>query len=154
MLNSVVAAKTLVPDSDQPDLTRYRPWLQAAALYNFLWGASVVLMPAAFFDLVGMSVPGVLPLWQVVGMLVLVFAPGYWWASCHPRAHRHIIAIGLLGKVLGPIGFVWAVAAGQLPIEFGWTILTNDLIWWPSFGLFVRDAARLAGGWGTFLRGE
>jgi hypothetical protein len=41
-----------------------------------------------------------------------------------------------------------------LPLRFGLTILTNDLVWWPSFGLFLRDAARQSGGWLPLLRGE
>jgi len=61
--------------------------------------------------------------------------------------------IGLLGKVLGPIGFLWSVSTGQLPLIFGWTILTNDLIWWPAFGLYLREAARACGGWAALLRG-
>jgi hypothetical protein len=64
------------------------------------------------------------------------------------------VLIGLLGKVLGPLGFVWAMASGQLPLAFGWTILGNDLIWWPAFLLYLRAAARQAGGWPAFLRGE
>ena len=62
--------------------------------------------------------------------------------------------IGLLGKILGPLGFVWSAWGGSLPLAFGWTLLTNDLIWWPAFGLYLRDAARLSGGWVKLLRGE
>jgi hypothetical protein len=135
-------------------LARYRPWFYAAALYNLVWGSINLLYPQLFFRLIGMSPPSYLPIWQVVGMFVLVYAPGYWWAARQPDRHRHLILIGLLGKLLGPIGFVWSVAAGQLPLAFGWTILTNDLIWWPAFWLYLRDAARLYGGWGALLRGE
>ena len=86
-------------------------------------------------------------------MFVLVYAPAYWWAGRHPERHRHIIFIGLLGKLLGPVGFLWAVGRKQLPAAFGWTNLTNDLIWWPAFALYLRDAAN-PGGWPAFLRGE
>ena len=134
-------------------LARYRPWFYAAALYNLVWGSAGVLAPGLLFRLIGMPPPNYLSLWQVVGMFVLVFAPGYWWAARHPARHRHLIAIGLLGKVLGPLGFAWALAGGQLPLAFGWTILTNDLIWWPAFGLYLRDAARQSGGWSALLRG-
>ena len=86
-------------------------------------------------------------------MFVLVYAPTYWWVGRFPSRHRHMIVIGLLGKVLGPLGLAWFATAGQLPATFDLTILTNDLIWWPAFGLFLRDAAR-ASGWGRLLRGE
>jgi small multidrug resistance pump len=134
-------------------LARYRPWFYAAALYNLLWGSSAILFPRLFFSLIGVPVPTLLPLWQCIGMFVLVYAPAYFWAGRHPERHAHLIAIGLLGKVLGPIGFVWALANGQLPLAFGLINVTNDLIWWPSFALYLRAAARYAGGWRAFLQG-
>ena len=139
--------------ADDP-LARYQPWLYAAAIYNLLWGALNVLFPALFFQVVGMAPPSYPPLWQVVGMFVLVYAPAYWWAGRFPTRHRHLIVIGLLGKLLGPLGFVWSAWAGSLPLAFGWTLLTNDLIWWPAFGLYLRDAARQNGGWLKLLMGE
>ena len=132
----------------------YRPWFYAAALYNLVWGAVTILFPFLFFDLIGMERPLYPALWQVVGMFVLVYAPAYWWAARNPYRHRHLILIGLLGKVLGPIGFVWTLGSRELPLAFGWTNLTNDLIWWPAFALFLHDAARCCGGWLALLRGE
>jgi hypothetical protein len=74
----------------------------AAAVYNGLWGLGVVVFagPVA---------------WKCVGMLVACYAPGYWWAARRPLPE--IVAIGLLGKILGPIGFVWAAATGRLPLR-------------------------------------
>ena len=135
-------------------LARYRPWFYAAALYNLLWGIVAILFPALFFGLIGMPEPSYPALWQVVGMFVLVYAPAYWWVGRFPTRHRHLILIGLAGKVFGPLGFAWAAATGQLPVAFGLTILTNDLIWWPAFALFLRDAARVSGGWTRLLSGE
>jgi small multidrug resistance pump len=63
------------------------------------------------------------------------------------------VLIGLAGKVLGPGGFVWAASSGRLPWAFGWTILTNDLIWWPSFGMYLREYARSHGGWKKMVVG-
>jgi hypothetical protein len=113
-----------------------------------------VLFPSLLFDLLDIPAPALLPLWQVVGMFVLVYAPGYWWAARYPSRHTHLVLIGMLGKVLGPIGFAWAAITGHLPLAFGWTILANDLIWWPAFALFLRDAARISGGWPAFLQGR
>jgi hypothetical protein len=133
-------------DSHDTSLSRFRPWFYAASFYNLLWGAVNILFPRLFFDLLGMPAPSFLPIWQVVGMFVLVYAPAYWWAARRPWTHRHLVLIGLLGKLLGPMGFVWAVAVGQLPLAFGLTILTNDLIWWPPFFLYLRDVTRMGGG--------
>lgn len=136
------------------NLIRYRPWFYAAALYNLLWGLLNVLFPQLFFNLIGMEPPNYLPLWQVVGMFVLAYAPAYWWAGRYPERHPHLILIGLLGKILGPVGFAWSAATSNLPLAFGLTILTNDLIWWPAFALYLNAAARQRGGWAAFLRGE
>jgi small multidrug resistance pump len=142
------------PGPGSQPLLRYRPWFYAAAVYNLVWGAINTLFPRFLFELIGMTVPNYLPLWQVVGMLVLVYAPAYWWVARYPERHRHLVLIGLLGKVLGPVGFAWSLLGGQLPLAFGLTILTNDLIWWPAFGMYLRDAARQSGGWAALLSGE
>ena len=144
---------TTIPSS-HPRLARYRPWFYAAAIYNLLWGSVTVLFPELLFDLIAMPAPSYLALWRVVGMFVLVFAPAYWWAGRFPERHAHLILVGLLGKVLGPLGFVWSVLSAELPIVFGWTILTNDLIWWLPFLLYLRDVAELRWGWGKLLCGE
>ncbi len=137
----------------QGRLARYRPWFYAAAAYNLLWGSANILYPELFFQLVGMPPPTYPALWRVVGMFVLVYAPAYWWVARFPARHPHLILIGLLGKVLGPVGFAWSLLAGELPLAFGWTILANDLIWWIPFMLYLRDAAGLQGGWRAFLQG-
>jgi hypothetical protein len=135
-------------------LRRYVPWLYAAAIYNLAWGALNVVYPRRLFRMLRMQPPEQLPLWQVVGMLVAVYAPAYWWAARHPRRHPHLVAVGLLGKVLGPIGFAWSVKGARLPWRFGWVIATNDLFWWPALGAYVVRSAEQAGGWRSFFSGS
>lgn len=141
------------PATTHRSLDRYRPWFYAAAVYNLVWGAINILFPNLLFNLIRVAPPSVPPLWQVVGMFVLVYAPASW-AARYPARHPHLILIGLLGKILGPVGFVFSALTGQLPLAFGLTILTNDLIWWPAFFSYVHEAARQHGGWATLLRGE
>lgn len=135
-------------------LQRYRPWFYAAALYNLLWGALNIFFPTFFFNLINAPQPNYLPLWQVIGMFVLVYAPAYYWAGRDPVRHRHFILIGLLGKIFGPVGFILSLTTGQLPLAFGLTLLTNDLIWWPAFARYLHQAAQLSGGWINFLKGD
>src|SRR5689334_6147731 len=78
-------------------LARFRGWLRAAAAYTLLWGTLVVLFPSALHDLIGAPSPADEPLWQAIGMFVLVYAPAYWWASRDPVRHRHLVLIGLAG---------------------------------------------------------
>jgi hypothetical protein len=125
-------------------LTSHRRWLLAAGLYNLLWGAVVVLLPDLMPRLAGME-PFVGPargIWQCLGMVIGVFGVGYLCASLDPIRHWPITLVGLLGKIFGPIGFVWCATRGEIPWSFGWTILTNDLLWWIPFGLILRDAWR------------
>jgi hypothetical protein len=135
-------------------LGRWRPWFYAASVYNLGWGLWVILAPTALFDLIGMTHPNVLPIWQVVGMFVLLWAPAYWWAARNPERHGHLILLALIGKVLGPIGFAVGFASGALPLAFGLTIVTNDLVWWPAFALYLQVVARRHGGWRRFLSGD
>ena len=134
-------------------LNAYRNWFYAAALYNLVWGAAVIVWPSLLFDILDIERPNYLPIWQVVGMFVLVFAPAYWWAARFPERYPHLIVIGMLGKLLGPIGFAWAVAFDDFPLIFGVTILTNDLIWYPAFASYLRAASLERGGWRRFLSG-
>lgn len=131
--------------SPSPDpavlLRRYRPWLLAAAAYNLAWGTVNVVAPDVVFAVLGIPRPTYMPLWQVVGMLVLLYGIAYWWAARDPLRHRHLVAIGLLGKVGGLLGFAWALATGGLPASFGAVVLLNDLIWLPALGSCVWQAA-------------
>jgi hypothetical protein len=116
--------------------------LYIAAAYNLLWGGWVVLFPLMAFELVGMPPPRYPEIWQCVGMVVGVYGVGYAIAARDPLRHWPIVLVGLLGKLLGPIGFVEAAARGALPWSLGWTIVTNDLIWWVPFGLILWRARR------------
>ena len=128
--------------SPPPRLRWARPLLLAAAAYNLAWGAFVILAPGALFDWLGMEAPRYPGLWQCIGMIVGVYGVGYACAALDSRRHWPIVLVGLLGKVLGPVGFLHAALTDQLPWRFGWTLLTNDLIWWLPFALLLRDAWR------------
>lgn len=125
--------------------------LLLAAAYNLAWGAAVVLAPAWTFAVLGVNlgtldpdtVRLLIPIWQCVGMIVGVYGLGYALAARAPLTHWPIVLVGLLGKIFGPIGFVDAVFIREIfPVSFGWTILTNDLVWWAPFGLILLAAWR------------
>jgi small multidrug resistance pump len=114
--------------------------LKAAAIYNIVWGSWVILRPNDMFELADMPLPNYPSLWQCVGMIVGVYGVGYWIAATHPWRHWPIVFVGLLGKILGPIGFVDALMNGVYDIRFGYIILTNDLIWWVPFGFILWNS--------------
>ncbi|MEB3207049.1 MAG: peroxiredoxin-like family protein [Vampirovibrionales bacterium] len=116
--------------------------LLLAALYNILWGAWTVFFPDSWFDLTAATRPNYPQLWQCIGMIVGVYGIGYAAASLNPFRYWPVVLVGLLGKIFGPMGFVWALAGGVFPPAFGLTILTNDLIWWLPFGLILLATYR------------
>lgn len=114
--------------------------LKLAAVYNILWGAWVVLFPQHFFELVGMEALNHPMVWQGMGMVIGVYGLGYWWASFDPIKHWPIVAVGFLGKIFGPLGFIFNYLNGDAPSAFGYMLITNDLIWWIPFFVILKTA--------------
>lgn len=111
--------------------------LRLAAIYNLLWGGFVILWPHALFEWSQLSRPLYPEIWQCVGMIVGVYGLGYYWASRDPIHHWPIIAVGFIGKILGPIGFIKALYDGVFNASFAVVIVFNDLIWWVPFGIIL-----------------
>lgn len=117
--------------------------LIAAAIYNLAWGAFAIVSPETIFRWAGFDpMPAYPQFWQCIGMIVGVYGIGYWLAARNPYVHWPIVLVGLLGKIFGPIGFLDAMIQKTLPAKMGWTILTNDLIWWIPFTLILVGAAK------------
>jgi small multidrug resistance pump len=118
--------------------TLHRRLFQAAAVYNLAFFAWSALAPGQFFALAGAHcAPPAEYLWQCVGMVVGVYGLLYWHASRHLDRARPIIAVGLLGKVLGPIGWVWTFAPGRIAAPTFVVVALNDILWWPGFASFL-----------------
>lgn len=114
-------------------LNRYRPWFYAAAVYNALWGAFASLFPDGLFKLLGIPPLNYPSMFQCIGMMVGVYAIAYWLIARDPVRFGPLVYVGLLGKVLGPVGFLVSALRGTLPWSFGLVNVTNDLIWLPTF---------------------
>src|SRR3954467_14754759 len=91
--------------------------------------------------------------WRAAGVVVLAYAPGYWWAARDPAGRAHFVAVGLLGKTLGPVAFAAGALVGSASPWLGLVVLTNDVVWWPAFAAFMCTAVRFHGGWRAFLCG-
>lgn len=118
--------------------TFHRRLFQAAGTYNFAFLAWTALAPGQFFALIGAADASPQDyLWQCVGMVVGVYGFLYLHAARHLDASGPIIAVGLLGKVLGPIGWVWTFAHGRIAAASFLMIAANDLVWWPGFASYL-----------------
>jgi small multidrug resistance pump len=116
--------------------------LRAAGIYNMIFGAWVILFPLSVFEWLSMIPPNYPELWQCIGMIVGVYGVGYWIAASDPIRYWPIILVGFLGKIFGPIGFAKALYEGVFPLEFGWIIIGNDLIWWAPFAWLLMRISR------------
>jgi hypothetical protein len=81
----------------------------------------------------------------VLGLYGLLYA----YAARRLDRARPIVAVGLLGKVLGPLGWALAVSGGEWPVRTVTLILLDDVVWWLPFSLFLLEGTRL----GERLRG-
>jgi len=124
---------------------KYRIWFVIAAAYNLVWGIVVSAFPSLLFDLLKMPQPTYPALMQCIGMMVGVYAIGYGLIAKDPVRYGPVVYVGLLGKVLGPLGFLASASLGQLPWRFGWINVFNDLIWLPIFVPFAILVVRHEG---------
>ena len=130
--------------ADLPTVPRWIPFvLNAAAAYNVTWGLFVILFPLEPFRWAGLDLPNYPALVQCLGMLVGVYGVGYALAARDPVALWPLVLVGLLGKIFGPIGFVYAASLGEFPWFAGWAIVTNDLAWWIPFTAILFQVGRL-----------
>jgi hypothetical protein len=112
-----------------------------AGCYNLAFGLWAAIWPLAFFDWFQIPSPRYPGIWACLGMVVGVYGLLYWYAAWKLETAWPIIAVGLLGKVLGPIGMVMSFG-DDWPRRLGMICVYNDLIWWLPFGLFlVRGTA-------------
>lgn len=128
-----------------PRARLYRLLFILAGAYNLGFGAWAVLRPHSFFDLFHMEIPRYPAIWQCLGMVIGLYGLGYGHAAFRLDQGRVFIAIGLLGKLLGPIGWFTAVNAGEWPVQTFTLIAFNDILWWLPFLLFLIDGTRVGG---------
>ena len=123
-----------------PRRRMHRITFTLAGIYNLVWGLWTGLMPQWLFDATGMPRMQHPEVFACLGMVIGVYGLLYLEVARRPEHGFAIAAIGMLGKLLGPAGWVIAVSTGAWPVSSGVLILTNDLIWWIPFALYLRDA--------------
>ena len=116
--------------------------LLLAAAFDVVGGVVLILAPTALFSWAGLELPIYPEAWQCLGLFLVVFGLGHALATRHPFRLWPLVLVGLLGKVLVPLGFAWAAVRGSLPWELGLPVLALGPVWWAPFGMILRGAAR------------
>lgn len=118
----------------------HRAVFALAGAYNLAWGAYAGLDPqwlVRFARLPPLDQPAI---FACLGMVVGIYGLLYLEVARAPERGWPIAAVGLLGKVLGPVGLAVLLARGAWPPRTAILCLTNDLPWWIPFALYLRDA--------------
>ena len=110
-----------------------------AGAYNLAWGAYSALDPQWLFRYAGMPLSNHPEVFACLAMVVGIYGFLYWQVARDPEHGAAIAAVGLLGKVLGPIGLAQLIASGAWPMKSVILCVTNDFIWWVPFVLYLRD---------------
>ena len=118
----------------------HRAVFVAAGLYNILWGLYVVIDPQWLFRFARMPEENYPQVFACLGMVLGLYGILYLEVARVPERGWAIAAVGIAGKVLGPIGLARLIWSGTWPVRTGILCLTNDLIWWIPFGLYLYDA--------------
>lgn len=112
----------------------------AAAAYNIGWGAWVALDPDTLYRFMGVPVPTHPEVAACLGMVIGLYGVVYLEVARSPEHGVVAAAVGLAGKVLGPLALAVNIVAGTWPTAALKVVLFNDLIWWLPFAAYLRDA--------------
>jgi hypothetical protein len=114
----------------------------AAGVYNVLWGLYCVADPQWLFRMTGGPAADRSEVVSALGLVIGLYGLLYLEVARSPEQGAAIVAVGLAGKVLGPIGVLWVVESGGWPASTFVVCLTNDFVWWAPFALYLFDATR------------
>jgi hypothetical protein len=111
-----------------------------AGAYNIAWGIYSSIDPQWLFRFVRMPLSNTPEIFACLAMVVGLYGLVYWEVARVPERGFVLAAVGLLGKILGPIGLGVLLLSRAWPARATVLCLTNDLIWWIPFAIYLRDA--------------
>lgn len=112
----------------------------AAGIYNLAWGAYSAVDPQWLFRFARMTPINYPEIFACLAMVIGLYGLLYLRVARQPECGFEIAAVGLAGKILGPIGLAFLIWRGLWPLRSLVLCLTNDFIWWVPFALYLRDA--------------
>jgi hypothetical protein len=118
----------------------HRAVFLAAGVYNIAWGIYSAVDPQWFFRFTRLPPLNHPAVFSCLGMVIGLYGVLYLDVARRPEQGWMIAAVGLAGKILGPIGMAVLIARGVWPRSAMILCVANDLIWWAPFALYLRDA--------------
>lgn len=118
----------------------------AAGVYNICWGLYSVIDPQWLFRFAGIPLQNYPQIFACLGMVVGLYGLLYLEVARAPERGWPLAAVGFAGKLLGPVGLLYLIWNGTWPVATVVLCLTNDIIWWVPFGLYLHDS------WPAFRR--
>ena len=122
----------------------YRAIFIAAGVYNIAWGIFAALDPQWIFRFAHLPIANYPEIYACLGMVIGLYGLLYLDTARIPEQGWRIAAVGLLGKILGPIGMAVLIFTGRWPPRLSILCLTNDVIWWIPFAMYLIDVYRNA----------
>jgi hypothetical protein len=126
----------------------HRATFAAAGVYNIAWGCYAIVDPQWFFRVTGLPLSNTPQIFATLGMVLGLYGVLYLEVARCPERGWLIAAVGMTGKILGPLGLWYLVCTGTWPASTVVLIATNDLIWWIPFTVYLYDS------WPTFRGGS
>ena len=111
-----------------------------AGIYNIAWGLFAAFYPNWLFEFAGMPPLNYPDIFACVGMVVGLYGIVYLEIARRPERGFLLAAVGLIGKILGPIGLTILIVQGKWAAATIVMCLTNDFIWWIPFGIYLYDS--------------
>ena len=111
-----------------------------AGIYNILWGLFSAIYPNWLFDFAGMPPINYPQIFACLGMVVGLYGIIYFAVAWKPEHGFLLAAVGLVGKILGPVGLLVLIWQGQWKPATIILCLTNDFVWWIPFSLYLFDS--------------
>ncbi|MGW4757984.1 hypothetical protein [Streptomyces chartreusis] len=110
-----------------------------AGVYNVVWGCYAAVDPQWLFRVADMPPQNHPQIFMTLGMVLGLYGLLYLDVALRPAEGFPVAAVGLAGKILGPLGWLWLAVTGEWPSASGVILVTNDLIWWVPFALYLHD---------------
>lgn len=118
----------------------HRALFIVAGVYNIVWGVASAIRPQWLFTFAGMPPSPYPEIFACLAMVVGLYGIIYFEVARVPERGFVLAAVGLLGKLLGPIGWIALLLRGVWPLKTAVLCLTNDIIWWIPFSIYLVDA--------------